>query len=44
MEGKLYKFKVEAFDNAGKIGEGEHMRAIIDGGRLLSGAQKRIGG
>lgn len=30
MEGKLYKFKVEAFDTAGKIGEGEHTRAIID--------------
>jgi predicted thioesterase len=44
MEGKLYKFKVEAFDTAGKIGEGEHTRAIIDGGRLLSGAQKRIAG
>ena len=44
MEGKLYKFKVEAFDTAGKIGEGEHTRAIIDRERLLSGARKRIGG
>jgi len=43
MEGKLYKFKVEAFDTAGKIGEGEHTRAIIDRERLLSGARKRIG-
>ncbi len=42
MEGKLYKFKVEAFDPAGKIGEGEHTRAIIDAERLVSGAQKRI--
>lgn len=41
-EGKLYKFKVEAFDPAGKIGEGEHTRAIIDAERLLSGAKKRI--
>ena len=42
MEGKLYKFKVEAFDPAGKIGEGEHTRAIIDAQRLVSSAQKRI--
>jgi len=44
MEGKLYKFKVEAFDPAGKIGEGEHTRAVIDAERLLSGARKRITG
>ena len=42
MEGKLYKFKVEAFDPAGKIGEGEHTRAIIDAKRLVAGAQKRF--
>ena len=44
MEGRLYKFKVEAFDPAGKIGEGEHTRAIIDSERLLTGAQKRLAG
>ena len=44
MEGKLYKFKIEAFDPAGKIGEGEHTRAVIDAERLLSGARKRIAG
>ena len=44
MEGKLYKFKVEAFDPAGKIGEGEHTRAVIDADRLLTGATKRITG
>jgi len=42
MEGRLYKFKVEAFDPAGKIGEGEHTRAVIDAERLLDGAKKRI--
>jgi len=42
MEGKLYKFEVEAFDPAGKIGDGEHTRAIIDAERLVTGAQKRI--
>jgi fluoroacetyl-CoA thioesterase len=41
-EGKLFKFKVEAFDRGGKIGEGEHTRAVVLTERLLSGAQKRI--
>jgi len=41
-EGRLYKFNVEAFDSGGKIGEGEHTRAIVDIERLLSGARKRI--
>jgi predicted thioesterase len=44
MEGKLYKFKVEAFDPGGKIGEGEHTRAIINTGRLIQGAQPRLEG
>ncbi len=44
MEGKLYKFKLEAFDKGGKIGEGEHTRAVIDTDRLLGGAAKRMEG
>lgn len=40
-EGKLFKFKVEAFDEAGPIGGGEHVRAIVSNERLLSGAAKR---
>mgnify|MGYP000846984145 CR=1 FL=1 len=40
-EGKLHRFKVEAFDDAGAIGEGEHTRAIIASERLISGATKR---
>ena len=44
MEGKLFKFRVEAFDPAGKIGEGEHTRAVIDADRLIQGARKRIPG
>ena len=40
-EGKLYRFKVEAFDDAGPIGEGEHTRAIIATERLMAGAAKR---
>ena len=40
-EGKVYRFKVEAFDEAGLIGEGEHTRAIIATDRLLAGAERR---
>jgi predicted thioesterase len=42
MEGKLYKFKVEAFDPGGKIGEGEHRRAITNTERLMQGAKARL--
>ncbi len=41
-EGKLYKFMVEAFDAGGKVGEGEHTRAIIATERLVAGAAVRI--
>ena len=40
-EGKVYRFKVEAFDEAGLIGDGEHTRAIIATDRLLAGAERR---
>jgi predicted thioesterase len=40
-EGKLFRFKVEAFDDAGPIGDGEHTRAIVSTSRLLAGAAKR---
>jgi fluoroacetyl-CoA thioesterase len=43
LEGKLHRFRVEAFDDAGPIGEGEHARAIISTERLLSGAARRKG-
>jgi predicted thioesterase len=42
-DGKLFIFKVEASDDAGQVGEGEHSRAIIDTERLLQGAAKRSG-
>jgi fluoroacetyl-CoA thioesterase len=42
-EAKLMHFRVEAFDEAGSIGSGEHARAIVDTGRLLSGAERRRG-
>lgn len=40
-EAKLLHFRVEAFDDAGVIGSGEHARAIVDTARLLSGAERR---
>ena len=40
-DGKLHRFRVEAFDDAGAIGAGEHTRAIIATERLVAGAQKR---
>ena len=40
-EGKLFRFRVEAFDDAGLIGVGEHTRAIVTTSRLLEGAAKR---
>src|ERR1017187_1986024 len=42
MEGTLYRFKVEAFDPGGKIGEGEHTRAITNTERLMQGAKARL--
>ena len=43
MEGRLYRFKVEAFDAGGLIGEGEHTRAIVSTDRLINGASSRAG-
>lgn len=42
-DGKLFIFKVEAFDEAGQVGAGEHSRAIIETERLLQGAARRGG-
>jgi len=43
-DGKLFLFKVEAFDDAGPVGQGEHSRAIINTERLLQGAARRGAG
>jgi fluoroacetyl-CoA thioesterase len=40
-EGKLFRFKIEAFDEAGAIGEGEHVRAIVTTERIEAGAARR---
>lgn len=40
-DGKLFRFKVEALDEAGPIGDGEHTRAIVVTERFLAGASRR---
>jgi fluoroacetyl-CoA thioesterase len=41
QEGKLFRFRVEAYDDGGLIGEGEHTRAIVMVDRLMKGAKAR---
>src|ERR1044072_7544482 len=40
-EAKALHFRVQAFDEAGLVGEGDHTRAVIDAARLLAGAARR---
>lgn len=42
MEGKLYKFEIQAKDSGGVVGTCIHTRAIVTEDRLMSGANKRI--
>lgn len=42
MEGKLYKFEIEAKDSGGVIGTCIHTRAVVTEERLMSGAAKRV--
>ncbi|MBZ4037038.1 hypothetical protein K6T82_19885 [Flavobacterium sp. 17A] len=42
LEGKLYHFSVEVFDNGGLVGKGEHTRAIVATERLINSAKKRL--
>jgi predicted thioesterase len=41
LEGKLYLFDVELYDQGGKAGSGTHTRAIVETERLVQGAIKR---
>lgn len=43
LEGKLYKFEVEAVDSGGVVGTCIHTRAVVSEDRLISGANKRVG-
>jgi len=42
MDGKLYQFKVEVFDRAGKVASGIHTRAIVVAGKITQGALERM--
>lgn len=41
-EGKLHKFEVELYDQAGLAGNGIHTRAIVKTERLVQGAMNRV--
>ena len=40
--GKMYTFRVEAYDNKGLIGEGTHERAVIDCERFMKKCQAKL--
>lgn len=42
VEGRLIAFKIEAFDNTEKVGEGTHTRFIVEEKRFFQGAQKKL--
>ena len=42
VEGKIISFALEAFDEAGKIGEGTHKRAIISAQRFLDKTYSKL--
>ena len=41
VDGRTLSFKVEAFDEAGKIGEGLHKRAIVEIGKFIAKAESK---
>ena len=43
IEGRMLKFVVRAFDEAGQIGEAEHERATVDRAKFVDRASKRSG-
>jgi len=42
MQGKLYKFEIEAVDSGGVCATGVHTRAIVSNERLMLTAKKRL--
>jgi predicted thioesterase len=42
VDRRRLKFKLAAYDDAEKIGEGEHERFIIDAERFVAGLQKKL--
>ena len=41
IDGRALQFKVEAFDEAGKIGEGTHNRFIVESAKLIARAEAK---
>ena len=44
VEGRRLTFRVTAWDAKGPVGEGTHVRAVIQSGRFLDKAQKKMQG
>jgi predicted thioesterase len=42
LDGRALSFRVEAFDTAGKIGEGSHGRIIVENEKFLKKAEEKI--
>ena len=42
VEGKIISFAIEAFDEAGKIGEATHKRALVNPQRFLDKAYQKL--
>lgn len=42
VEGKIITFRIEAFDEAGKIGEATHKRAVVSAQRFLDKAYAKL--
>ncbi len=42
VEGKIISFAIEAFDEAGKIGEATHKRALVNSQRFLDKAYQKL--
>ena len=42
IDGRILSFRVEAFDRAGKIGEGSHSRFIIENEKFLKKAESKV--
>jgi predicted thioesterase len=42
VDGRALSFRVEAFDTAGKIGEGSHGRFIIENEKFLKKAESKV--
>lgn len=42
LEGKIISFRIEAFDEAGKIGEAEHKRALVNSQKFLDKTYQKL--